>query len=68
MFLFISQGYSIPKGTFIINSIRSVMMEEEYWNDPHVFRPERFITADGKLRREERFIPFGKGMQFRLII
>ena len=38
------------------------MMDPEYWKDPDVFRPERFISEDGKLKREERFIPFGKGI------
>ena len=44
------------------------MMEDEYWNDPHIFRPERFLLADGELKREERFIPFGKGKNTNIFV
>ena len=35
-------------------------MDQEYWKDPEVFRPERFMQ-DGKFRVDERNIPFGIG-------
>lgn len=55
------QGYNIPKDTFLFFSIRSIMMDKEYWGDPEVFRPERFIDDDGKVKVYDRMIPFGKG-------
>ena len=36
-------------------------MDKQYWDDPEQFRPERFITDDGKLRFDERVVPFGIG-------
>ena len=57
---FYSQGYRIPKGALVIFDLRSIQWDEEYWGDPHVFRPERFIK-EGKLVHYERMIPFGKG-------
>lgn len=36
-------------------------MEEKYWKDPFVFRPERFINDDGKLIQDTHFMPFGTG-------
>ncbi|MCL4154658.1 UNVERIFIED_CONTAM: hypothetical protein GTU68_019868 [Idotea baltica] len=36
-------------------------MDKSYWKDPESFRPERFITPEGKIRRDERLVPFGKG-------
>ncbi|RXG71740.1 Farnesoate epoxidase [Armadillidium vulgare] len=36
-------------------------MDPDYWQNPEEFRPERFITSEGKLRKEEKLIPFGKG-------
>ena len=37
------------------------MMDEQYWGDPEQFRPDRFITHEGKIRNYDRMIPFGKG-------
>jgi len=34
-------------------------MDQSYWGDPDVFRPERFITAEGKYKADDRNIPFG---------
>ncbi|XP_069160827.1 methyl farnesoate epoxidase [Procambarus clarkii] len=55
------QGHRIPAGTMMMNNLYSIHMDPGYWGDPETFRPERFINADGSLRREERLIPFGKG-------
>lgn len=37
-----------------------IMMDEEIWGDPKVFRPERFIV-DGKVHVPQCFLPFGLG-------
>lgn len=36
-------------------------MDEDFWKDPYVFRPERFLDETGQLVVPERFIPFGLG-------
>ncbi|XP_025097333.1 cytochrome P450 2J6-like [Pomacea canaliculata] len=54
-------GYTIPKGTLVIPNLDSVMRDPETWGDPDRFRPERFIGEDGKLWRQEEFIPFSMG-------
>ena len=39
-------------------------MDTDYWGDPEVFRPSRFLIKNGqsfKLDRKEQFIPFGFG-------
>ena len=41
-------------------------MDPEYWGDPKIFRPSRFLTFDEnsgkyKVEKRERFIPFGFG-------
>ncbi|XP_065208481.1 methyl farnesoate epoxidase-like [Planococcus citri] len=54
-------NYSIPKDTIVLPSIWSVHMDEDYWKDPHVFRPERFIDSKGKIIQHTHFMPFGIG-------
>jgi len=39
-------GYRIPKGTLIITPGTRAVMSEEMWGDPHVFRPERWLTGE----------------------
>ncbi|XP_001865026.2 probable cytochrome P450 305a1 [Culex quinquefasciatus] len=54
-------GYHIPKGTTLFSDLKSVHHEQEYWKDPEVFRPERFLDGHGKLVNTERVIPFSLG-------
>ena len=42
-------------------NLKSVLMDKEYWGDPEVFRPDRFIKEDGSLRTDPRMLVFGKG-------
>ncbi|XP_059475838.1 methyl farnesoate epoxidase-like isoform X2 [Neocloeon triangulifer] len=44
--------YRIPKDTVIVPVLHQALMDERYWKDPHVFRPERFLNAD-----KTEFIP-----------
>ncbi|CAG5115328.1 unnamed protein product [Candidula unifasciata] len=56
------RGYTLPKGTYILPSLDSVLHEKATWGeDASSFRPERFIDGDGKLLVPEEFIPFGTG-------
>ena len=53
--------YDIAANTSILSSTYSVHMDQSYWGDPEIFRPERFITPEGKYRADDRNIPFGIG-------
>lgn len=55
-------GYFVEKGTIGIVNIYSIHMEKNFWGDPYVFRPERFID-DNKInmKKSSRVIPFGAG-------
>ena len=53
--------YDIAANTSILSSTYSVHMDQSYWGDPDTFRPERFITPEGKYRADDRNIPFGIG-------
>lgn len=54
-------GYTIPKNTTILIGLRTVQMDREYWTDPEVFRPERFLDENNKITNLERFVAFGQG-------
>ena len=57
-------GYSIPKETPVYANVWEVMHGEDYWTDPEVFRPDRFLTPENKFRKDERCIPFMLGKRF----
>lgn len=44
----------------------SLFQDKEHWGDPEVFRPERFLDADGKFVKDEWMIPFGMGKRMCL--
>ncbi|KAM6936866.1 cytochrome P450 2F2-like [Xenentodon cancila] len=54
-------GYSIPKGTMIIQNLSSVLMEEGQWKFPHEFNPENFLNDKGEFFKPEAFMPFSAG-------
>lgn len=53
--------YIIPRGTLAMVSLNSLHMDKEYWGDPEVFRPERFMDFEGNLIQHDAFLPFGSG-------
>lgn len=59
------QQYTIPTDTVILVSLYSLNMDKQYWKDPEIFRPERFINKNGQyLQHAEQFFPFGLGKLF----
>lgn len=54
-------GYDLPKNTTVLIGLQSVHMDKEYWNDPEVFRPERFLDENNKIVNTERVVAFGQG-------
>ncbi|XP_054589339.2 cytochrome P450 2D9 isoform X1 [Nothobranchius furzeri] len=54
-------GYSIPKGTLIIQNMISVLKEEGQWKFPHDFNPENFLDKAGEFVKPEAFMPFSAG-------
>nr|XP_054754013.1 cytochrome P450 2J4-like [Lytechinus pictus] len=59
---FTFEGFSYPKGTFIVANIWAVHHDPKVWSDPHVFNPDRFLTSeDQKMKQNEAFMLFGLG-------
>lgn len=54
-------GYLVPKGTMVFVNNYELNLGEEYWTDPELFKPERFLNADGAVVKPAHFIPFSTG-------
>ncbi|XP_071812016.1 steroid 17-alpha-hydroxylase/17,20 lyase-like isoform X3 [Apostichopus japonicus] len=59
-------GYFIPKGTQVMANFWAIHHNEQYWDEPHEFMPERFLTPEGHLRGLSDFpffMPFSTGQR-----
>uniref|UniRef100_A0A670HWD8 Uncharacterized protein n=1 Tax=Podarcis muralis TaxID=64176 RepID=A0A670HWD8_PODMU len=54
-------GYFIPKGTYIITLLSSVLHDESQWEKPYKFYPEHFLNSEGKFIKRDAFMPFSAG-------
>ncbi|XP_074847490.1 cytochrome P450 2K6-like isoform X2 [Carettochelys insculpta] len=54
-------GYFIPKGTYIIPLLASVLHDKTQWEKPGEFYPQHFLSSDGKFVKNEAFMPFSAG-------
>lgn len=56
-------GYDIEKDTTVYFNLYSVSHDKDFWGDPEVFRPSRFLNKDGRLDKVKcsHVIPFGLG-------
>ena len=55
------RGYRIPRGAAIFSMLHHIMRDPDHWTDPDTFNPDRFLDAEGKVIKEDRFVPFGIG-------
>ncbi|XP_065855053.1 geraniol 8-hydroxylase-like [Euphorbia lathyris] len=55
-------GYSIPKDTQILVNVWAIGRDSQNWENPLVFRPERFLDLNVDFKGKDfEFIPFGSG-------
>ncbi|KFP36417.1 Cytochrome P450 2K1, partial [Chlamydotis macqueenii] len=55
------KGYFIPKGTYIIPLLTSVLQDKSQWEKPDMFYPEHFLDSNGKFVKKDAFMPFSAG-------
>ena len=61
-------SFAIPKDTIVVPLFSALHMNSEFWGDPDVFRPERFLDDNGLLlsndhSRRKHVLQFGAGLR-----
>ncbi|XP_057463307.1 geraniol 8-hydroxylase-like isoform X1 [Actinidia eriantha] len=55
-------GFTIPKGTQVLVNTWSIGRDPSVWEDPKLFKPERFLGSEIDVRgRDMELLPFGGG-------
>ena len=54
-------GYHVPRGTRVMYSIFLSHRQEEYWEQPEEFKPQRFDRSAEAHRPPFTYVPFGGG-------
>ncbi|KAI0045440.1 cytochrome P450 [Auriscalpium vulgare] len=58
----IHNGYVIPQGAIVLTNVKGMLHNPDVYADPWTFKPERFISAEGKLAEQDpRSCCFGFG-------
>nr|BAL05123.1 cytochrome P450 [Phanerodontia chrysosporium] len=60
------RGYHIPAGTIVMINAWAILRDESVYPDPDVFRPERYLDSDGRLRTDMPYPVEGFGAGRRL--
>ena len=60
--------YMVPKGTTVLVSLEDIHFDEQYWDDPKKFNPDRFIDVNGALKTSTMSFPFGLGRSHILFL
>ncbi|XP_061170599.1 cytochrome P450 2B4-like [Saccostrea echinata] len=57
------KGYLFPKGTTVLCLLDSVLMDPEFFPEPSMFKPERFLDESGSCHGQlkDKLVPFSLG-------
>lgn len=56
------KGYKLAKNTFVLVNMWSCMRDENYWNEPNKFDPDRFLDSNGNfVCKNPAMLPFSIG-------
>jgi cytochrome P450 len=52
------EGKRLPKGALVMIAPWTLQRHSKYWEDPHAFKPERFLPENEKNLTQGAYIPF----------
>ncbi|XP_075057381.1 cytochrome P450 2K1-like isoform X2 [Mixophyes fleayi] len=55
------RGFFLPKGTFIIPLLPTVLQDKDYFEKPEEFYPQHFLDSEGNFVMNKAYIPFSAG-------
>lgn len=55
------KGYFLPKGTYVIPLLASVLKDETQFEKPEQFNPQHFLDSAGNFVKKDAFMPFSAG-------
>ncbi|XP_044146831.1 cytochrome P450 2K6-like [Bufo gargarizans] len=55
------RGYLLPKGTYVIPLLTSVLYDKDHFAKADEFYPDHFLDSSGNFVRKEAFMPFSAG-------
>ncbi|XP_075717027.1 cytochrome P450 2K4-like isoform X1 [Rhinoderma darwinii] len=55
------KGYFLPKGTYVMPLLISVLRDQAHFEKPDEFYPEHFLDSKGNFVKNEAFLPFSAG-------
>ena len=56
------KDFNIPKGCLIMPNLNSVAMDDQVFENPRMFKPERFLDDDGQVYGQNRTLSFSLGL------
>ncbi|KAM4694847.1 cytochrome P450 2F2-like [Discoglossus pictus] len=55
------KGYFLPKGTYVLPVLKSVLRDKAYFEKPDEFYPQNFLDSEGNFVKNKAFMPFSAG-------
>ena len=62
------EDFTIPKSTVMFTILHSALRDPSVWEDPDIFKPERFLDDNGEVVKIPEQIVFGAGIYFTKVL